>query len=88
LSTNRSKFYTQSLTLLANILRMINNTSTRTNIAKAMDMRKPHVSYYIRKANENGYIKEVCRDRVKIFELTQRSKNFIDQDDKRIQKKQ
>jgi hypothetical protein len=53
-----------------------------------MDMRKPHVSYYIRKANENGYIKEVCRDRVKIFELTQRSKNFIDQYDKRIQNKQ
>ena len=53
-----------------------------------MDMRKPHLSYYIRKANENGYIKEVCRDRVKIFELTQRGKNFIDQYDKSIQNKQ
>lgn len=64
---------------------MINNTSTLTKIAKALDIRKSHVSYYIRKAKEIGYIREVCRDRIKIFELTQRGKNFIDQYDKNIQ---
>lgn len=85
MSTNSSKFYPQSLTLLANILRMINNASTLTKTAKVLDLKKSHVSYYIRKAKEIGYVSEVCRDRIKILELTQPGKNFIDQYDKDIQ---
>ena len=42
-------------------------------------MEKSHVSYYIGKAKRAGFVKEVLRDRIKILELTQVGKNFLDQ---------
>ena len=35
--------------------------------------------YYLKRAKEIGYINEVVRDKVKILELTQAGKNFVDQ---------
>lgn len=42
-------------------------------------MSKPHLSYYIKKAIKVGYIKELYRDKIRILELTQDGKNFLDQ---------
>jgi DNA-binding MarR family transcriptional regulator len=74
-----SKFYSRSLTLLIPILRMIDQNTTLTDISKVLGIEKPHLSYYIRRSKELGYVKELVRDRIKILELTQVGKNVLDQ---------
>jgi predicted transcriptional regulator len=75
-----SKFYPQSLTLLANILKSIDEKhSTQTQVAFELGMSKPLISYYIRKAIRIGYIKELFRDKIRVLELTQEGKIFLDQ---------
>jgi hypothetical protein len=64
---------------------MINEGVTLTKIAQELNIQKSLVSYYIRKAKEVGYIKEVARDKIKIIELTQPGKTFLDQYDKKMQ---
>ena len=85
ISNHTSKFYARSLTLLVHILKMISDGLTQTEIAKALKMKESHVSYYVRKAKENGYLNVVARDRINIYELTQAGKNLIDQYDNKMQ---
>ena len=79
LLSDGSKFYSKSLTLLVRILELINEEFILIKIAKVLNMEKSHVSYYIGKAKRAGFVKEVLRDRIKILELTQVGKNFLDQ---------
>jgi DNA-binding MarR family transcriptional regulator len=58
---------------------MIREHSSQAQIAKTLDVSKSHVSYYVKKTIKIGYVKEICRDRIKILELTQKGTNFIDQ---------
>ncbi|MGH3452651.1 MAG: helix-turn-helix domain-containing protein [Haloechinothrix sp.] len=74
-----SKFYSRSLTLLIYILEMVSEHSSQAQIAETLDLNKSHISYYIKKAIRIGYVKEICRDRLKILDLTQKGINFIDQ---------
>ena len=74
---NSSKFYRRSLTLLLPILQMINSGVISSDIAKSLNIRKSHVTYYIRKAKDLGYVKESPRSAFKILELTQAGKSFL-----------
>jgi hypothetical protein len=84
-----SKFYSKSLSHLIPILRMINQGNfILKQISVALGLKQPHVSYYIRRAKEFGYIIETVRDRIKMFKLTQPGINFLDQYNNRIHNKQ
>lgn len=48
-----------------------------TEISRALNVEKSHVVYYINRAKERGYVKELTRDRFKILEITQVGKNFL-----------
>jgi DNA-binding MarR family transcriptional regulator len=87
-TSQSTKFYSGSLTLLIYILELIREHSSQTQIAKILDLHKSHVSYYVKKAIKIGYVKEICRDRIKILELTQKGTNFLDQYKSRISSKQ
>ena len=67
---------------------MISQNVTLTEIAHMLRLEKSHVSYYITRAKERGYLNELCRDKIKILELTQPGKNFLDQYDKKTKGKQ
>jgi DNA-binding MarR family transcriptional regulator len=58
---------------------MIYENFTSTKIAEVLNVKKSHVSYYLKRAKKFGYINEVVQDKVKILELTQAGKNFVDQ---------
>lgn len=64
---------------MALILEMINEGVIAADIAKSLDIKKPHISYYIRKGKDNGFIKETFRDVFKVLELTSSGKKFLDQ---------
>ena len=66
-----SKFYQRSLTLLLLILEMISEGLIITEISRALKIKKSHVFYYIKRAKDQGYVKELTRDRFKILEITQ-----------------
>ena len=53
--------------------------STQAQIAFELKISKSHVSYYVRKAIKICYIKELFRDKIRVLELTQEGKNFLDQ---------
>lgn len=74
---SNSKFYRRSLTLLLPILEMISEGLTVTDVSKKLNMQKSHVSYYIKRAKNQGYVKELTRDTFKILEITQAGKNFL-----------
>jgi predicted transcriptional regulator len=74
---SNSKFYRKSLTLLLPILEMINEGFIPTDIASWLDISKQLVSYYIKKAIESGYVRELWQDTFKAYELTQPGKNFL-----------
>ena len=77
-----SKFYPKSLTLLGDILRMIDQGSSRTHIVQVCGGRKSLVSYYIKRAKEHGYLNVICRDKITILVLSQQGKRFLDQSSK------
>jgi predicted transcriptional regulator len=79
-----SKFYSTSLTLLLPILKMINNGMSMTEIAYTLNIKKSHVSYYLKKAKQKGYVKECFRDKIKILQLTQPGSKFVDQYQKHL----
>ena len=56
---------------------MINEGCIPSDIATRLDISKPHVSYYVKKAKESGYVTEIFQDAVKVYELTQPGKNFL-----------
>jgi hypothetical protein len=58
---------------------MVREHSSQARIAKTFGVSRSHVSYYVKKALTIGYVQEICRDRIKILELTQKGTNFIDQ---------
>lgn len=74
-----SKFYSKSLTLLVQILELVEQGIIAANIARHLKMKKSHVSYYVTKAKKQGYLKQVTRDVFVVLELTQAGKNFLDQ---------
>jgi hypothetical protein len=80
LSQDSSKFYPQSLTLLAKILESINQQRfSQAQVAFELGKSRPLVSYYVKKAIRVGYIKELLRDKIRVLELTQEGKIFLDQ---------
>lgn len=74
-----SKFYSNSLTLLVSILELVQERIIAADIARRLKMNKSHVSYYIKKSKECGFIKEITRDTFAVLEVTQPGKNFLDQ---------
>ncbi len=58
---------------------MIKEGAIAADIARTLDIKKSHVSYYIHKAKDKGLIKEITRDAFKILELTNSGKKFLDQ---------
>jgi DNA-binding MarR family transcriptional regulator len=58
---------------------MINYGITLTEIAHVLNIKKSHVSYYLKRAKQMGYVKECFRDKIKILELTQPGSKFVDQ---------
>ncbi len=56
---------------------MISEGLSMTKISRELYIKKSHVSYYIKKAKDRGYVKEVTRDTFKILEITQAGKNFL-----------
>jgi hypothetical protein len=76
-----SKFYPKSLTLLLPMLRMIKEGFIAVEISKSLKQSKSLISYYVRKAERLGYVRENVRDSFKVLELTQAGKNFLDQYD-------
>lgn len=60
--------------------------STQAQIAFELKISKPLVSYYVRKAIKIGYIKELFRDKIRVLELTQEGKIFLDQYSKQYNK--
>lgn len=80
LSNDDSNFYPRSLTLLANIMELIDERRfSQAQVAFALGISKPHVSYYVKNAIRIGYIKELFRDKIRVLELTQEGKIFLDQ---------
>jgi Mn-dependent DtxR family transcriptional regulator len=55
---------------------MIEDGITLTEIAHALNIKKSHVSYYLKRAKQMGYVKECCRDKIKILQLTQPGKKL------------
>ena len=53
--------------------------SSQAQVAFELKISKPHVSYYVRKAIRIGYVKELFRDKIRVLELTQEGKKFLDQ---------
>jgi predicted transcriptional regulator len=74
---SNSKFYSKSFTLLLPILEMINEGYIPSTIALRLDIKKSHVSYYIKKAKNSDYVREIFQDTFKRYELTQPGKNFL-----------
>jgi predicted transcriptional regulator len=74
-----SNFYSNSLTLLVSILELVQERIIAADIARRLKMNKSHVSYYIKKSKECGFIKQVTRDAFAVLEVTQPGKNFLDQ---------
>jgi DNA-binding MarR family transcriptional regulator len=74
-----SKFYSKSLTLLIQILELVQQGTIAAEIARLLKMQKPHVSYYISKAKKQGYLIQVTRDAFVFLEVTQAGKNLLDQ---------
>jgi len=56
---------------------MINEGCIPSKIATRLDISKPRLSYYIKRAIEVDYVKEICSDTFKAYELTQPGKNFL-----------
>jgi hypothetical protein len=52
--------------------------SIQTQLASELKISKPLISYYIRKAIKIGYIKELFRDKIRVLEVTQEGKIFLD----------
>ncbi len=75
-----SKFYSKSLILA--ILRLIQNGLILKEIARALDISPSHLTYYVKKAEKEGYVKEVFRTAFKSYELAQAGKNLLDQYEK------
>ena len=73
-----SKLYSKSLTLLVSILELVKQGTIAADIARGLNMKKSHVSYYVTKAKDPGYLKQVTRDVFAILELTQAGKNLLD----------
>lgn len=74
-----SNFYPKSLTFVVSILELVQKKIIAVDIAKRLNMNKSHVSYYIKKLRELGFIKQVARDTFSVLEVTQPGKNFLDQ---------
>ena len=56
---------------------MINEGYIASDIATRLDISKPLVSYYIKKAKDSDYVRTICQDTFKGYELTQPGKNFV-----------
>jgi len=65
------------LTLLVQILRMIDEDIKALDIARKLNLAKQHLSYYVRKLEGCGYVQEITRDRFKVLQVTQAGKNFV-----------
>jgi hypothetical protein len=53
--------------------------STQAQLAVELKISKPLVYYYVRKAINLGFIKELARDKIRILGITHEGKTFLDQ---------
>lgn len=67
---------------------MVREHSSQAQIANTLGVSKSHVSYYVKRAVQIGYVQQICRDSIKILELTQKGTNSIDQYNNRTSIKQ
>lgn len=79
-----SKFYPRSLTFLVLILSMVEEGLHQSDIARKLGTSKPHVHYYVEKAERFGYLRRVIRDAFVLLELTQPGKQFLDRYQKTV----
>lgn len=70
-----SKFYPKSLIFFVPILEMIQGGFAPVEIAKDLFLSKSHISYYVKKGKQFGYIKETATGKL---ELTQPGKKFLE----------
>ena len=63
---------------MARILEMIKEEVIAADIARYLGMSKPHVSYYINKLEKVGLVKQLTRDVITVYELTQAGIDFLD----------
>lgn len=78
LAKKSSKFYSKSLTLLIDILKLVEQDTIAADIARLLAIKKSHVSYYMSKARRLGFVSQVTRDSYAVLRLTQAGKNFLD----------
>jgi len=87
LAKGSSNFYPRSLTLLANILKSIDQWhSSQAQVASELGISRPLVSYYVTKAIRTGFVNELFRDKIRVLELTHKGKTFLDQYGKQYSK--
>jgi predicted transcriptional regulator len=67
---------------MVSILQLIQDETVAADIARTLDISRSHVSYYIKKARERGFINQITRDSFAVLQVTQPGKNFLDQYDK------
>ena len=78
-SNNTSKrFLLNSFTPMVDILELVKQGKIAADIARTLNMSKQNVYYYVKKAKDEGYLRQVTRDVCVILELTQTGKNFLD----------
>jgi hypothetical protein len=53
--------------------------STQAQLAVELKTSKPLIFYYVRKAIDLGFIKELARDKIRILGITHEGKTFLDQ---------
>lgn len=64
---------------MVSILELVQQGLIAAKIATLLQMKKSHISYYITKAKNQGYITQVTRDTFSVLKVTQTGKNLIDQ---------
>jgi hypothetical protein len=57
---------------------MVTEGVIAADIARNLNIKKSHVSYYIKNATNLGYVRQATRDAFSLIELTQAGKNFLD----------
>lgn len=64
---------------MVRILELVREGHIAAGISRILDMNKSHVSYYITKAKNLGYVEQTLRDAFALLTVTQCGKNLLDQ---------
>jgi len=72
------------LTLVCNILRLIEAGNYPAKIARLLGKSRQHIHYYCKKLEKLGYLRRTVRDKAVFYELTQAGKNFLRGSERRL----